>query len=243
MWAAVKDPKTWAFFVMQMGVATGLGTIGAYLPAFIHSFGFSPCKSPSLRLFWSLTKSIVRTQLFSVLPSASAFCALLIICYTSDYFNKKGIFLVGTLSTVIIGYIILLTDVSVPVKVFATCLVTGCLYPSVILLTSWLSVNTCGFTKRGTTWAMAEVSGQCFSIMGSHVYTDPPRFIQGHSIILALQCLALLATIALIFWLRHCNMKKDRIDAEYRERGEIHPDNEKSLEELYDQHQNFRYIL
>ncbi len=63
----------------------------------------------------------------------------------------------------------LLTVHSVPVLVFATCLITAGLYPSVILLTTWLGVNTAGFTKRGTTWAMAEIFGQCFSIMGTHV--------------------------------------------------------------------------
>lgn len=42
--AALKDPKSWAFVVIQFGIATGIGTVGVYLPSFILGFGLSPCK-------------------------------------------------------------------------------------------------------------------------------------------------------------------------------------------------------
>lgn len=43
--AALRDPKSWAFVFMQFGVATGIGTIGSFLPTFIRGFGFSTCES------------------------------------------------------------------------------------------------------------------------------------------------------------------------------------------------------
>ena len=199
----------------------------------------SPFIRPHLRLI-SIT---VRTQLFSVIPYACAFVTVIAVSWVSDRVNKKGVFLIGTLSVACIGYIILLTNVSVRVKIFATCLVTSGLYPSVILLVAWLGMNTAGFTKRGTTWAMAEISGQCFSIMGTHVYTDPPRYIKGHSVVLGLMLFALLNAVALLLWMKHLNQKKERVDNEYRERGELHPHLSRSLEEEYDFHQSFRYIL
>lgn len=190
-----------------------------------------------------LTLLTVNTQLFTVIPYACAFVTLLAVNIASDRFNKKGPFMLGCVGTVIVGYIILLTDASVPVKIFATCLLTSGLYPSVTLLTSWLSINTGGYTKRAATWAMAEICGQSFSIMGTHVYTDPPRYIQGHSVVLAFTSFAFLNVAALWLWLRHCNKRKERIEEEYRLQGQVHPHASRSLEEEYDQHQNFRYIL
>ena len=168
---------------------------------------------------------------------------LLGVCAISDRLNKKGIFLALSLSVACIGYIILLINVSVHVKVFATCLITSGLYPSVVLGAAWVAMNTGGFTKRGTTWALAEISGQCFSIMGTHVYTDPPRYIKGHSVILAFMLLALLSTVFLLSWMHRLNQKKDRTESEYQERSELHPHASKSLEEEYDFHIAFRYIL
>ena len=185
----------------------------------------------------------MQTQLFSVIPYACAFITLLGVCIVSDRLNKKGIFLVASLCVACIGYIILLTNVSIHVKVFATCLVTSGLYPSVVLVATWVSMNTGGFTKRGTTWALAEISGQSFSILGTHVYTDPPRYVKGHSVVLAILLLALLSTVFLLVWMNYLNKKKDGTEAEYQERNELHPHASKSLEEAYDFHVSFRYIL
>lgn len=185
----------------------------------------------------------MRTQLISVIPYGCAFTTVLALGIASDRVNKKGPFLIATLTSAIIGYIILLNNVSNVAGIVATCLITSGLYPSVILLVTWLSINTAGFTKRGTTWAMAEIGGQCLSIMGTHVYTDPPRYIQGHSVLLAFMCTALLAVIGNMYWMRRCNFGKDRIEDDYRARGELHPHYEMSLEEVQDQHISFRYIL
>jgi hypothetical protein len=43
--------------------------------------------------------------------------------------------------------------------------------------------------------------------------------------------------------MNYLNHKKDRIQNDYQERNELHPHASKSLEEEYDLHINFRYIL
>jgi hypothetical protein len=100
-------------------------------------------------------------------------------------------------------------------------------------------MNTGGFAKRGTTWALAEVSGQTFSIMGTRVYTDPPRYTKGHSVVLGFMVLALLSPVALILWMSHLNQEKDLLQNEYQERNELHPHASRSLEEESDFHINF----
>jgi hypothetical protein len=165
------------------------------------------------------------------------------VCTVSDRLNKKGVILAASLSVACLGYIIILTNVSIQVKVFATCLVTSGLYPSVVLAAAWAGMNTGGFTKRATTWALAKISGQSFSILGTHVYTSPPHHIKGHSVALAFITFALLNTIALILWVNYLNCKKDRIRNDYQERNELYPHASKLLEEEYDLHIDFHYIL
>jgi len=169
---------------------------------------------------------------------------LIVVGKLSDRYNRKGIFLVGALTAVAIGYILLLTvSSSTPVKIFGACLITSGLYPSVILLVSWLGVNTGGFTKRGTTWAVAEVFGQCFSIMGTHIYDRPPRFIKGHAVLLGFILLAIFNASVLIWWMNKENQRRDAEEQAYRDRGEVHPHASLSLEDVQDFHISFRYIL
>ncbi|KAJ9603715.1 hypothetical protein H2200_011901 [Cladophialophora chaetospira] len=169
VWKTLQEPKSWGFAVMNAGIGYGISSVGQFLPTFIHALGLS----------------VLRTQLFSVIPYACAGTTIF-IAIISDRFNKKGIFLVGTLSWTCIGYAILLSNVSVASKIVAACIATSGLYPSIILLNSWLLANSAGYTKRATVWAMAEVFGPAFSILSSHVYDTPPRFVKGHSIALGL---------------------------------------------------------
>lgn len=168
---------------------------------------------------------------------------MLTICFLSDRYNMKGPFLIFALSMSCVGYIIILSVNSIPAKVFATCLITSGLYPCVILLVTWLGINTAGFTKRGTTWAMAEIFGQCFSIMGSHVFTDPPRYIKGNSIVLGFLVMGIASSVVLIVYMNYLNKKKEAEMQEYLSRGETHPHTGRSLEEESDYHVAFRYIL
>ncbi|KAJ9604883.1 hypothetical protein H2200_010998 [Cladophialophora chaetospira] len=227
IWTALKDPKSWLFACINAGVALGIASVGNFLPTFVRSFGYSPA----------------RAQLFTVIPYACATLSTISVSYFSDRLNLKGPCLIVTLSVACVGYVILLTVYSIPVLVFATCLITAGLYPSVILLTSWLGVNTAGFTKRGTAWAMAEIFGQCFSIMGTHVYTNPPRFVKGHAIVLGFLLFGIVCATTLICLMSYLNKRRAAELERYSSQGELHPDSERSLEEAGDHHLSFQYIL
>lgn len=207
--------------------ALGLSSIGLFLPTFIASFGYSP----------------LRTQLLTVIPSATATVTLIVVCFLSDRFNVKGIPIICCLSLSSIGYIILLTVSSNAAKIVATSFVAAGVYTTIVLIVAWITVNTGGFTKRGTTWGMGEIAGQLFSIMGTHIYNGPPKFTKGHAIVLAFQLFGVLNAILAMLWMRHLNAKKDKEEAEYLDRGVPHPLADRSLEEEYDFHPSFRYIL
>jgi hypothetical protein len=143
----------------------------------------------------------------------------------------------------IVGYIILMVATNDKIKMFGTCFLTMGAFPSLTIVGAWTGINIGGFTKRAMTWAVTQVVGQCFSIMASHIYTDPPRYLKGHAICLAFQTVALVSTIALWFWMRYLNKKKDEEAEHHRAYGTTDPKLSLSLEEAYDYHPSFRYVL
>lgn len=141
-----------------------------------------------------------------------------------------------------VGYIILICSHNIPVKIFATCLVVSGAFPSLALLGAWAVTNTGGFTKRATTWGCVEVVGQCISIGASHVYTDPPQYVKGHSTLLALQVMAFGCATANWLWMKRQNRLRDEDARHYAEAGTRHPDAGKTFEDLQDFHPDFRYV-
>lgn len=185
----------------------------------------------------------MKAQLFSVIPYACAFVCLITVCYISDRFNVKFIPIICLLATTLIGYIVLVSVASTSARIVGACLVVSGAYPTVVLIVTWIGINTAGFTKRAATWSVAEICSNSVAIMGPHVYTDPPRFIKGHSILIAFTCLSMLMAICAYSYMAHENRRRDRVERDFQERGERHPDMDKSLEDLCDRHVAFRYTL
>lgn len=204
-----------------------LSSIGIFLPTFIHDFGYSTLDA----------------QLFSVIPYGCAFCSLLVLCYISDRVNLKGPFIMLGFGVNAIGYAMLLGVKSTAAKIVATCFITSGMYPAVVLFLTWLTINTGGFTKRATTWAMAEIFGQLFSIMGANIYDNGPRYVKGHATAMSFSFLSIGIAAVLMVVFRRRNKKRDEILADYASRGEVHPHMNRSLEEEKDFHINFRYTL
>ncbi|KAK4504577.1 hypothetical protein PRZ48_005493 [Zasmidium cellare] len=190
----------------------------------------------------ALQRSSKRTQLFSVIPYACA-SAVIPLSLLSDRLNIKGPFLLGTVLFSCIGYIILLCEVSVAAKMVAVCIAASGLYTSVILLQAWIVANMAGYTKRATTWAMAEIFGQCFGVMASHVYNTPPRFIKGHAIVLGMLLYAAGMIVVLMWWMMRANKQKMEEKLQYESEGRVHPHKLKSLEDVQDFHIDFKYII
>ncbi|KAH8890617.1 retrograde regulation protein 2 [Thozetella sp. PMI_491] len=225
VWVALKDPKAWAFSFINSGFAQAVSTVGIFLPTFIASFGYTD----------------IDAQLFSVIPYAVAFVTLPTLAFVSDKINVKAPFILVAQTLCCIGYIMLLTVTSTVAQMVAVCFVAGGMYAGVVLSVVWLGINTAGFTKRGTTWAMSEIISQLFSIMGTSIYGS--SHVKGHSVVLAFLVFAMLLVLVMLAWMRRANKKRDLMLEEYAARGAIHPHLSRSLEEEYDGHINFRYTL
>lgn len=178
-----------------------------------------------------------------MIPYAFATITLLSACYISDRLNSKGPILFLTISTSVVGFIILITTTNKVALIAGTCFVSAGLYPSIILTISWITINHGGYTKRSTAFAMAQIAGQGLSIMGTQIYRHPPRYLAGHGTVLGFFALALCSVACNYFWMRRENRKRDARAAEAthdQTRAEL--DGTKH-EELYDFHPDFRYIL
>lgn len=204
-----------------------LAAVSAFLPSIITTYGYTA----------------VTAQLFTVIPYACAFVSINVIGILTDRFNNKGFFIFGCFSCSALGLIIQLAHPSNGVKLFGACLLVMGGYPAAVAQIAWIQVNFCGFTKRAVSWGVAMLFGQGFSMLAAQVYDGPPAYVKGHAVLLGFTLWAMLNTAGLHFLMKAQNKKRDRILEEYRERGEAHPDFERSLEEMGDDHISFRYVL
>ncbi|KAH0536475.1 hypothetical protein FGG08_006656 [Glutinoglossum americanum] len=117
------------------------------------------------------------------------------------------------------------------------------LYPGAILNVVWININHGGYTKRSTAWAMAQVTGNSYGIIGTQVYRHPPRFLVGHGTLLGSLALAMGAVVANYLWMRNENRKKEEVAMWWRDQGQENPDKERTFEELLDYHPDFKYFL
>jgi hypothetical protein len=186
---------------------------------------------------------LVQTQLFTIIPYAFATVTLLAVCFLSDRINTKGPILFACMATSSVRFIILLTTTNKIALIAGTCFVTSGLYPRIILTVSWITINHSGYTKRSTAWAMAQITGQGLSIIGTQVYRHPPRYLSGHGTLLAFFLLALCSIVCNYLWMRRENRTKDSRAEEFRTLGTKDQEAEKSVDELLDFHPDFRYIL
>ena len=79
--------------------------------------------------------------------------------------------------------------------------------------------------------------------MATQVYDDPPRFIQGHSVMLGVSVLALVCDVVLYMWLKKINQQRDAEAAIRRAEGLTDSQNVASFEDLCDYHPDWRYPL
>ncbi|OKL55471.1 hypothetical protein UA08_09207 [Talaromyces atroroseus] len=227
VWLAIKDPKSWLQALVVGAVCLNVAAFGTFLPTFIQLFGFS-----------ALT-----TQVYTIIPYAFGVVTLPIGNILADRYDKKGVPTLICLGVCLIGYILLLSSTNKVVLIAGCCFVSAGAYPAVILSSAWVLISNAGYTKRATAWAIAQIFIQCYSIISTQVYTDPPRFFKGHGTLLGLNALGVVAVMITMWIFDRENKRRDIVAADFAARGEINPDSNRSYEDLCDKHPDFRYTL
>lgn len=225
--ASLLDPKTWLLSLLSAVNSTMLASTGAFLPTIVKEFGYSK----------------VQAQLFTIIPYACAFVAMIVVAVLSDRFRIKSWFIIGSLTSSAVGLIILLATTGKQAGILGASLLVMGAYPSAVLQITWIQITFCGNTKRAVSWAVAMIFGQGLSMSGAQIYDSPPRFFKGHGILLGFVVLGLVSTFAARVVMARENRCRDEEIRQYAQQGQTHPGEGKSLEETCDAHINFRYTL
>ncbi|KIW35543.1 uncharacterized protein PV07_02233 [Cladophialophora immunda] len=217
VWIALKDPKLYLCALMIAGFGPVIQGFSVLLPTFIKEFNFSP----------------LQTQLFSMVPYAFGFAALVGMSFLSDYLNHRAFLIFGCFATSLVGFVILLATTNKVALVAGLCFVLTGTYPGTVLCVVWINTIHGGFTKRATAIWISQIFIQSYAIIATQVYDTPPRYYKGHGITMALCVVAMVAVVVMYFIMKRANAQRDAKARELEANGEIDPRMEQDFEDLF----------
>ncbi|EAA31532.1 MFS general substrate transporter [Neurospora crassa] len=208
---AIKDPKCWLYGLSFHTMSLPLYTFSLFLPSIINALGYRAATA----------------QLLTIPPYAFAFLTTLTVATVSERLHQRAIFIIGSATFAIIGYIMLLANkdpIAHPGLSYAgTFFAAGGIYPATALALSWPAINVSGQTKRAVANAMQISIGNLGAVLGTQLYRsrDGPRYIVGHSFALGYLAGNVIVSSLLYFILSRENKKRDGIVPEVAEVGHL----------------------
>jgi MFS family permease len=178
-----------------------------------------------------------------MIPYAFAIVTLPTVGILADKLQRRFLPTLGCLAVSLIGFIIIMASTTKTVLLVGCCFIAAGSYPALIVAISWQMSSHAGYTKRSTAWAVSQIFIQCYSIISTQIYDEPPRFFKGHGTLLGLNAVGVVAALINYRLMKAENARRDRVAQEYLDQGLEDPDVAKSYEELCDRHPLFRYSL
>jgi len=144
-------------------------------------------------------------QLHTVPPYVPAVVLTVVVAYFSDRWQWRGPFILICLPLAIIGYIIAITTEKNSMRYLAVFFMAAGVYPSGPCILSILPNNSSGHYKKATTTAMQLAIANAGGFVATFAYTadQAPKYIRGHTIVLAFLCVAwvlIAANVAYCSW-------------------------------------------
>ena len=211
---------------MYFGICASTYSLSYYLPTVLTELGYSSSDA----------------QIQTIPIYAAAFVAALATAWTSDRLHHRFSFVIIGASINIIGYIILLAQAAVSVKVryMALYFVLCGLWIASPVAVVWLSNNLGGHYKRAIGVAIGNAMGNMSGFVASNVFitSQAPRYPVGYGVVLGTSVLSGLAATVLYVGLRRENRKRDR-----GERDEHFRMSKEELDNAGDDHPQFRFAL
>lgn len=215
------DPKLYVQAVSHFGIDTTLYAITTFMPRIIAGLGFT---------------STINSQLLTVPVYGVAAIAYLIIGWLSDKTKVRSPFLLGCLTSCLIGYIILaVPSSSVGARYFAVFMVAVGLYSTTSLNLVWASCNHAGYFKRAFATGMIQLVGNSAGAAIGFIFKTQtaPRYFEGMHFAIGMTCMSICLTGVNMWIVTIGNRRKRKQIAE----GE--PDRP----ELGDQNAHFSYYM
>ncbi len=167
------EPQAWFTGIAYMLICNCLYSFSLFLPTILR--GIYP------------TITTTRLQLLTVPPYVPATVLVIIIAYLADKSRMRGPFILALLPLSMIGYIMLLATDNAKVSYGATFLIALGIYPTAPCILSIPINNTSGLYKRGTVNALQLMIANLAGFVATFIYQAKwaPRYVQGHSVVLA----------------------------------------------------------
>ncbi|KIW61067.1 hypothetical protein PV05_01229 [Exophiala xenobiotica] len=202
VYKAFKDWKVWMFAAGQFGVDTVLYGYSTFLPTIIKGLGK-----------WSTAE----VQALTVPCYALGAITYLVVAHFSDKYQRRGLAVVPFCLVSIVGYIILMTDVSSGVRYFGCFLVATGLYVSVGIPLAWLPSNNPRYGARAAASGAQLTIGNCAGVMSAYLYktNEAPRYIRGHAVSLSMAGVAavIYTIMSVYFWSRNKKRQAGKEDS------------------------------
>ncbi|KAL8286668.1 hypothetical protein RQP46_004196 [Phenoliferia psychrophenolica] len=185
---AVFSIQTWLSASAYFCILSALYSFGLFVPTIIQGLGYSA----------------ISAQLFSVPPYAVAATLTVVIAVMSDRLKSRGPFMLACLPVSIAGYALIRTSRSNHVRYGALFMMASGLYTSVPPVLVWLS---CHFCKSHDSTLIRRPS---LILLSSQIYPSAqgPNYVEGHTIVLGLLCLAWVLIAANVAFCHYQNKRK-----------------------------------
>jgi hypothetical protein len=196
LWAALSDWKTYVGMLIYMGPLMPLYSFSLFLPTIISNLGFTT------------TQSIVKNQLLSVPPYATAAVLTVVIGFWSDSVHRRGIFNLCLAPIGIVGFVMLIASDRPGVQYAGTFLGALAIYPTIPVIIAWIANNVEGVYKRGIVLGFVIGWGNLNGIVSSNIFFHAPRFYEGHSTVIGYMFISIFCGSALMMFLLSRENKK-----------------------------------
>ncbi|KIV95264.1 hypothetical protein PV10_02937 [Exophiala mesophila] len=198
--ATIIDPTVYLTAIVQF--SHGAATLGfsIFLPTIIRGMGYTNLQANYL------TVPVYCTGAISVILFSTI----------ADKFQRRAILIVAAMVPPVIGYSIIIGSANKAAGYAAMFIVVTGLFCVVSVLITWTSMNLAPDEKRAFALPFIFTFGGVSGALASFLYRtdDAPRYVQGNSISLGLEAVALVS-VGLLYLLRHMrNSKKEKLRAQ-----------------------------
>ncbi|KAF9960689.1 hypothetical protein BGZ72_006259 [Mortierella alpina] len=225
--AALSDYRVYIICLAVIFLHMPVSGVVLFLPSLVADMGFQATTA----------------QLLTVPVYMVAACTSLIIPWWSDRIHVRGTFVIFVPIMALVGFTVLAIAPWTWVRYAAVILALAGMAPTAAVLTSWLTNNCVGHSKRATSLAMLVSAGSLSSMAGTQVYraNDAPRYQKGHIVMACSIFLLILTAITFRSLLARENRRRD--DNLTKGLTLVQFMSEGHLNDLGDMHPNFRYTL
>lgn len=224
-WQALGDWKMWLGMAIYMGCDMPLYAFSLFLPTIVSGLGIAG-------------GSTVKSQLLSVPPYAAAAVLTVTIGFVADRTRARGLCNIVASLVGIAGFSMLAGSSDPQVQYAGTFLGALGIYPCIANTITWMANNTEGVYKRGVVLGFVIGWGNLNGVVSSNIFFRPPRFYQGHGVILAYMVVFLLGGSVLMTLLLR---RENRLRAAGRRDAWAEGKSEGEVELLGDRRPDFFY--